>query len=42
MVPHDQQLEVGSLGAITDDLDSELAIKTLGGRGAPAPRKSSS
>jgi hypothetical protein len=35
MVPHDQQLEVAS--AITDDLDSELAIKTLGGRGAPAP-----
>jgi len=42
MVPHDQQLEVGSPGAITGDLDSELAIKTLGGRGAPAPCKSSS
>jgi hypothetical protein len=39
MAPHDQQFEVASPATITDDLDSELTIKTLGGRGAPAPCK---
>ena len=30
MVPHDQQLEVGSAEAIRDDLDSEVAIQNFG------------
>jgi len=34
MVPHDQQLEVASPGVTTDNLDSELGIKNLGGRTA--------